>query len=258
MIDEEVNPSHIAKMVNVSTGRGSLGRLGKIGEELNIAIFSPRLVSSRLTMLNPKYYHDLDPFVRKEAIKSLFAMVVAGTIISNLYRLNGASIGTNPLSSEFGKARMGDIVVDPYGGLQQNIVTAVRFAMGKTDSTAKGAFAPTRGSIIGNFATNKLSPLASLAYTLATSKENTKGERVDRFGNPLNIRDEAISRFIPIFVQDINELIQTDADFKTMLSVGAPVAFGVGMQVYDSREERELKRKSMQGFRKPKLSLSLQ
>ncbi len=46
-----------ANYINVFTGRGKLGKLEPIAETLNSVFWSPRLLSSRLTALNPKFYY---------------------------------------------------------------------------------------------------------------------------------------------------------------------------------------------------------
>src|SRR5437660_6841711 len=90
---------NIAKYVNVSTGRGSLGKFEKYASDLNTVVWSPRLISSRLSILNPAYYTKMDLFTRKEAIKSLFAIAAAGSTIAALGKLIGGKVGSNPLSA---------------------------------------------------------------------------------------------------------------------------------------------------------------
>ena len=77
----------IATFVNAATGRGSLpAALEKAAPALNGVFFSPRLMASRLTLLNPVYYLNpkTDPFVRKEALKSLMGFAAVGSTVLGL------------------------------------------------------------------------------------------------------------------------------------------------------------------------------
>src|SRR5207253_1300439 len=140
--------------------------------------WSPRLISSRLTVLNPKYYYSLDAFTRKEAIKSLFAIAATGATVSSLASVIGGKSLGNPfsgqmnwfggnkpqiLSSDFGKVRMpSKEVLDPWGGFQQPIVAASRVIAGRTEVGPQ-----QRGKTALEFGASKLSPIASLAVDIA-------------------------------------------------------------------------------------------
>lgn len=221
----------IAKYINTATGRGSLGSLEKMAPELNSVLWSPRLISSRLTTLNPKYYADLDPFVRKEAIKSLFAMAAAGTTIASLGAAAGGKVSLDPTSSDFGKVRFGSKVLDPWGGFQQPVVAASRFI----NSMAKGK--PYEGTqAVGRFMTNKLSPIASLGYDIGTARAFTgEGGYKDRFGNDKTIQRETLNRFLPIFAQDLVEIIESEPDFLEAVGLAVPSVVGAGVQDYPER-----------------------
>ena len=116
----------IAGFVNTATGRGHLGKLEQSAVALNTGLFAPRLIASRLRILNPGYYIMASPFVRKEALKSLFALTAAGNTVLQLAKLAGAKVGTDPNSADFGKAIIGKVRIDPWGGFQQYIVAANR------------------------------------------------------------------------------------------------------------------------------------
>lgn len=81
-LNEKTVASDIAKFVNSATGRGDLGRLNNAATALNGVFFSPRLMASRINLLNPAYYVGLDPFVRKQAVKSMLTMgALAGSTL---------------------------------------------------------------------------------------------------------------------------------------------------------------------------------
>jgi hypothetical protein len=153
---------NIAKYINVSTGRGGLGRLERIAPELNSVLWSPRLISSRLSILNPKYYTSMDSFTRREAVKSLFAIAATGVAVSGLAKLAGAKVSTDITSADFGKARFGNNVLDPYAGFQQPIVAAARMIQESHRVATGGKKDYNKPSILGiagNFLANKESPI---------------------------------------------------------------------------------------------------
>lgn len=234
-VAEEVAPG-IARFVNVSTGRGSLGRFEKNAAELNALLFSPRLISSRLTMLNPAYYVNQTPQLRKEAIKALLSIAGGGLTITGLTKLGSEAVNrqmtvnTNPVNSDFGKAKVGNTRIDPYAGFQQYIVAASRLLTGKEQSSTSGKEfdltnpkfgQPNRLDVLSNFAQSKLSPMASLVDVLLKGK--------DPAGKPVNTSKEVKDRFIPLFIQDVMDLYKDD---PSLLPLGIEAAFGTGMSTY--------------------------
>lgn len=227
---------NIAKYINVSTGRGGLGRLEKIAPELNTVLWSPRLISSRLSVLNPKYYIDLDPFTRKEAIKSLFAIAASGITVASLAKQAGAKVSTDPTSADFGKARFGNNVLDPYAGFQQPIVAAARMisevnrmASGKPKVYGK----PNIPEIAGNFLANKESPIVSLAHEVATAQKFTGGGNyISKYGQKKNITPEIANSFTPMFFQDVYDVFKNDPSFGEQIGLDTASLFGMGVQNY--------------------------
>lgn len=118
----------LADFVNTATGRGNLGALERAAVPLNSVLFSPRLMASRLRMLDPRMYLMGPKVVRREAIKSLFAIAGVGATVTELGKLAGGTVENDPNSSDFGKVRIGNTRIDPYGGFQQYIVAANRLA----------------------------------------------------------------------------------------------------------------------------------
>ena len=233
----------IAEYVNTSTGRGSLGRFEKNAVELNAMLFSPRLLASRLQMLNPKYYMDLPPMVRKEAFKSLFAVARAGLIMTGMAKLAGAEVETDPRSADFLKARFGNTRVDPFGGFQQYVVAAAKLATQSTKSSQSGKVtdlassftAPNSVSVITDLLEGKASPVASFFLALGRQKDfggapiqlmpdNKKSLDENVFDNTL------IKRYIPLVLQDLRALYKDD---PSSLPLGVAAMLGLGVQTYD-------------------------
>lgn len=238
------NTEAIAKFINNATGRGSLGSLNKITNELNMAFWSPRMISSRINMLaNPKIYIDLPKGMRLEGLKSLLGIAALGTTVDVLAAYGGAKISNNILSTDYGKSRFGKDVIDPWGGFQQYIVGAARFLAGKTDNPQ-----PTnRLQIAGQFLANKESPAASLAHVILTSKPTRGGNPGDittQYGQQTSVQREVAQRFTPIFIQDLKEL--AEANPKWSEDIGLTSALGLaslaGMsQEYPERRQQRLR-----------------
>lgn len=219
----------IIDFVNAGSGRGSLKLLEKSAVNLNTVLFSPRLIASRLNLLNPGFYIKLDPFVRKQALQSLFAFAGAATTVLGLAKLAGADVETNMRSADFGKIKIGDTRIDIMGGFQQYIRTAAQFTTGQIKSTTTGKIAevgkgykpPTRLGLMGKGLEYKLAPVASFAVALARGR-GTFGESLPR---------EALNKFIPMVIQDINDLAREDPELLPVAILGI---FGTGIQTYST------------------------
>lgn len=222
----------IAKFVNTSTGRGSLDSLEQSAVALNSTFFSPRLIASRLQMLNPHYYWSASPMVRKEALKALFSVAAVGSTIGQLGRMAGAQVESDPTSSDFGKIKIGNTRIDPYAGFQQYVVLANRLVQGRTKSSVSDREynlgeefgRPTKLDVLGRFAEGKLHPVLNFATGLLRGKDFT--------GQPFNVPQELGNRVLPIIMQDIYELANED---PSLLPLAIPAAFGMGIQSYESQ-----------------------
>jgi hypothetical protein len=230
-IDRPGLTDDLAKFINSATGRGDLGSLNKAVPVLNGIFFSPRLMASRLNLLNPAYYAKLDPFVRKEALKSLFTMTaVAGTALG-LAKAGGASVGTDPRSADFGKIRVGNTRYDILGGFQQYIVLASRLLSGSTvssitgkEQSLTGGYKPTtRKDIIIKFLQSKENPVLSFVTGML--------DGTDQAGSQFRVMPELVDRFLPMITQDINDIAQ-EKGFAQAVGMAIPSSFGVGVQTY--------------------------
>lgn len=249
----------LGRVLNTSTGRGVGSEANFVGRGFEKAapffsdtLFSARLWKSRLDLLNPVYYATLSPAARKVALQSSssFAAVVSATLAAGAAA--GATVETNPLSSDFGKMKFGNTRYDVMGGLQQNIVLAARQIMGEKktsdgstiDLTEGGYGKPNRFTVLSDFVTNKETPV------LATATRLLKGTGID--GKPVNPWTEVAKLFIPLGLMDTNSLIQSNAGngdasatpgqtaknltdpkgVATAMAQASPSFFGVGVQTY--------------------------
>lgn len=225
----------IAKFVNAATGRGDLGRLGRAGNELGTALFSPRLLASRLNFLDVRgvygggFYGSLEPFARKEALKSMLSLAAAGTTVVGLAALAGTQVGTDPRSADFGKLRFGNTRLDVWGGFQQYPRIAAQLITGKLISSTTGktltlgeGYRPlTRKDIAFRFFESKANPLVGAIL------EVMEGRTFE--GQKPTLTSTAKRTLTPIILQDLWEISQDDPTLLPILGLGV---FGMGVQTY--------------------------
>jgi len=221
-----------ATFVGSATGRGKLWKgVDEHASLLNGIFFSPRLMASRLNLINPVYYAKLHPTVRKEALKYLASFVGTGMSVLALAKLNGAEVGTDPRSADFGKIKMGNTRYDIWGGFQQyarligQLTTGEKISTttGKQTELGSGGYnAPTRESIFIDFLKSKANPLTSFAIRASQGKQ---------FGEEFNLPAEVLDRFIPMIAQDAFDLSREYGAEKG-LPMAIPGAFGVGSMTY--------------------------
>jgi hypothetical protein len=258
---EDLRLAHdIAAYVNNATGRGDLGKLEKYATGLNNIFYSPRMIASRVNLLNqslnPFTYAKMDPFVKKQYIRSLISTAAFWGTADSLALYAGAHVNLDPRSADFGKAQFGNVRVDPPAGFQQYLVAATRLLSGQYVSTTagkendvrelsglsggslygaatgseespvrKGKFRSTStGKIAGRFTANKLAPLTRFAWDVF----DPMSEHL-----PFDAKQRAAELFIPMFMKDVWDLAHEDPDLVPWL--GALSSAGMGVQDYSSR-----------------------
>jgi hypothetical protein len=236
----------IADFVNSGTGRGSLGELENSTLALSTFFYSPRLMASRLKLLNPVYYITQPSFVRKEALKTLFTFTGSGITILTIAKLGGAQVEIDPRSTDYGKIKTGNTRIDIWGGFQQYFVLASRLISGKIISSTTGkeyvlgeGYKPlTRLDILGRAIEYKEAPVFSFATNLL------RGQTV--FGEKISIPKEVGKRFVPMVMEDIYDLAKDD---PKLLPLGILGIFGVGLQTYKPQSKKGFK-KHYEGYYK--------
>lgn len=228
-----------ATFVNAGTGRGGLaGEFAKSAGLLNALFFSPRLMASRLTLLNPAYYVTREPGLRKQALKSLFSFIGYGASTLAIAKLMGAEVGTEPRSADFGKIKIGNTRIDTWGGFQQYVrMFAQEFTgeyvsstTGKKITLGEGYRPLTRMEILMRQIESKEAPVFSLITKLL-------GENRDwDTGKKLNVPKEILQKFEPMVASDLYDLYQED---PMLLPLGALTVFGAGVQTYKQKKSNK-------------------
>lgn len=214
----------IAGFINAATGRGNLPKsLIPHAQTLNAVLFSPRLMASRLQLLNPALYVRSDPVVRKAAIRSALALGSLASTMLALAKLGGADVETDPLSSDWAKVKIGNTRYDLLGGFQQYLRLGARMAQGfasGADFSEKvtGAAGPT-----AHFVRSKLAPIPSLIADLTAG--------TDAVGRKVEVPAAVMSRFTPLILQDTYDAVQEWGWLGVPMS--APSVFGVGVSTYN-------------------------
>ena len=229
----------IGEWVNNATGRGGSSEfVSRHAIGLNALLFSPRLMASRLNLiLNPKFYADLDPFARKQALRGMGQLMGAVTLTLWLGKMNGADVSLDPRSSDFGKLRFGDTRIDVMGGMQQYMVLVSRLAKGEMVSSSTGELIPlesgfaktNRDDILLRFGEQKMAPVPSFGWGYL------KGENFE--GNKFELSKELGRLFLPIGVESAYDTNSEYGAKRAAAGFGLNVV-GLGVQTYPSKRPK--------------------
>lgn len=229
----------IANFVNVTTGRGGLGKAETAGNFLSTVFFSPRYVASRFQLMagTPLYKGTARTRI---AIAKEYAKYLTGiALIYAMGKMAGGTVEENPRSSDFGKLKFGNTRIDPMGGILQNTVLLTRLGTGEK-KTLRGDIVPIRGDkipykgesaadIMFRFARSKFSPLIGSGFDLASGKNSV--------GQPVTPTDVAKNSVVPMSLKDIGDVMRDQGvpagTIQTMLSI-----FGLGVQNYSTDGKR--------------------
>lgn len=229
----------LGRLVNTTTGRGPLGPLQGAASSLNTFFFSPRLLASRLDLIfSPVTYAKADPFVRKEAIRSMVQLAgTASTLMAVISQVPGAKVVMDPRNPDWGKIKLGNTRIDIGGGFQQPLRLFAQLATGvaissttgkKLNLTAGGFGQPNRLDLFLRFFEGKESPLASLVTDYMRNS--------NQVGTPFKWTPEIAQRMIPLLAQDSYDLYKDQHGGMNGLAA-AFAGYGVGsvgfgMQTY--------------------------
>jgi len=228
------NPAELkafAKLINAATGRGNLGRHGnQAAPLLNIGIFSPRLLVSRIqllnNMINPVTMARMPAGARKAMIMDNAKFIGATFAALSLAKAAGATVSLDPDDSEFLKVRVGDTVYDTLTGMQQPL----RYIINMLRAATEGETYPgeSKSDLSKKFARSKLSPLGGSVIDYLSNE--------DFQGRKFSWKNEGKDLITPLPAKDIVE------GFQQAGLVGAvkatPTLVGVGVGSYPTAPEK--------------------
>lgn len=223
-----------ADWINIASGRGSFGpKLDRAMDALNFFIFSPRLLASRIQVLNPLTYLKNATtaegrVVLKKQMSEMgqFTGMIASTLL--LAKAAGFKVGTSPEKPDFLRISLGSYHYDGLAGLQPvmrliwNVgADAVRASKGERPQTgARDAL-----DVGARFLRGKAAPVPSFFVDFLDRKTFE--------GKPFNFTDAAVERVTPIMWQDFYEAYQREGlGGPLMLSPGL---VGFGAQYYEQK-----------------------
>jgi hypothetical protein len=241
----------IARWVNNATGRG--GGDNKVFRDsltgLNIALFSPRLMASRVNLLNPYFYGKLyhqNPVAGRAAARG--ATQLAGAVATTLWlaKLGGADVELDPRSSDFGKIKVGDTRIDPAAGFTQYMTFIARQATNQTkvDGEIEDLGAEfgeqSQADVILRFARSKAAPVPAYFW------DQRQGHTFDY--QPFNPLGQAAWLFAPIGFQQTYETARDSGARPAAAGFGLN-AVGIGVQTYGPDEPKKSTSRSKPGRR---------
>jgi hypothetical protein len=168
---------------------------------------------------------------RQRARRTVAKGLVLGSSLLAMGYQTAKALGKNPeievdpRSSDFGKLRVGNDTMDPWGGHQQYLRLAVQVALGQQKMRGSGRVQKLRyGDHLLRFAASKSSPMMGIVSALLTTRD-AQGRYVY---TEEGIKQLAISSVTPLVMQDAMEIYQSQPNaFGVFLLAGAMLGTGV-------------------------------
>ncbi len=223
-------------LINKMSGVGSLGPAERAAPFLNIPFWSPRLFLS-----HPQTLFGLlngQPAVRREVARNLVAFAALGfTVLGSLKLVYGddMTIETNRKSSDFGKARIGDVRINIWGGAQSLIryTSQIASGEGKAPEVNGEMYELDKTERVEKAIRSKFSPGMGTAYDYWTG-EDFLGEPSP---NP-DLKAEAWNRMTPLIGPALKEAWEKEG-LDAMLVTGVAETVGFGVNTFSLDDDLE-------------------
>jgi len=231
------NIEGLAHVINWSTGRGSFPKKAlDVAPIANALMFSPRYVFSRIYD-TPKLLFSPNAIVRREAIRTFVQFMGLGSSVLGLSSMAGAKVEMNPLSSDFGKIKVGDTRLDIWAGYVQYARFVAQILANERKIVGSGRKQElNRLETTWRMLQSKGSPIASIFVDLLAGETYT-GEPMFEGGMETATR-ELQNRLTPLWVQDFLEAIEANGLIGGL--VAPPAILGIGATSYKPRYSRIL------------------
>jgi len=261
----------MADVINTLTGRASLGRLEQNADMLAKVFFSPRNWASMLkqTILLPRQLYkwrnktdtqgmsvankmalaDLSKFV---GLTTSMVMLAAAALNDDKDENTGVEL--DPRSTNFGKIKIKNKIVDPWGGRIQQIIFASRLFMDAASyadkDLSKGGYKNSKGEItqlgvpfkspsgtdlVLSQAINKLSPSAALMQNFLSKEPQKDGTYKTQYGDVYSLSGDLKESMMPIYWGTVHDLYKDDPSALNGL-LAFYAFFGGGVNVYDKKK----------------------
>lgn len=226
------NITSLSRIINASTGRGDLPKsLKEAAPFINAMFFSPRFVMSRLQL--PAMMLSGNPYARKEAIRTMVQFMAIGSGVVGMASMAGAKVQMNPLSSDFGKIKVGNTRLDIWSGYTQWSRLIAQLITNERITTTTGEKQKlNRLETVARFLQSKGSPIMGLIVD-SLAGQNYLGEPMFE-GGWETLGREARNRLVFMTAQDILDAIETDGLLGGGIA-GPSAFFGVGVSSYKQK-----------------------
>jgi hypothetical protein len=259
----------VADVINTMTGRASLGKLEQLSQPLTRIFFSPRNWASQVKTATPYafyYFGKLTPTARKLALMDFSKFVGTMTAMVMLFAANlndddddETGVEFDPRSSDFMKIKIGDLRIDPWRGMQQQIVLTARLIMDilydVSPSISAGGFKNNKGQVVPlgtrfksqtkkdvmlQMAINKLAPSAHIMERYFSAERGKDNTMKDKYGNEYTLQQDVKDSLSPIYWSTISDLSSDGVDAMDGILMFVSF-FGFGVNQYQAKREKDKK-----------------
>ena len=243
-LDDELR--NMAVWLNIATGRANLSQKVASSDVLiwaNKLAYSPKLFASRVQTVYKAGQvvtgKGLPPHMRKEIARDLVGFAFTNiSVMTLMYNFGWITdkVELNPLSSDFGKGRIGNTRYDPWASFQPIIRYIAQISMGmKKNPVTKETTQANRMKSILSFLRSKADPGLPAFFIDATSGQTFMGEDVD-YTSVGGIMAGVRRHFIPLYIDDVVEAIEAEG-WMGAVKVAGPAGMGIGVVTFEPSDE---------------------
>lgn len=223
----------LVDILNASTGRGVIPRKYVPSVViLNRIFFSPRFALTPFQMLYFPARYTKNPLVRRFAMRSWFGFIGLNTSLFALGKTTGLwDMELDPTSSNFGRARIGDVRIDIWHGYLPWIRLISRMATGTTKTETGEIIDVDKWDALVHTIRGKFDPITGAIANLLSGRTYVGEE----FPPPEEELPEALrENLLPMAVNDVWDGYATDLITGASIA-GTSAMLGVNAASYPSR-----------------------